>query len=602
MRTTKRSSRYAALAVGLAFVAVSCGSDSKGSSDTAAPATSAPAAETSAPAAETSAPETTAGGAETTAGGSGGAAMTLTIDLNPKAVWDDGSPITVADYKCSFDAIMNTPGSISTTGYDKIASVEAGDSDQQVVVKFNEVYAPYKDLFGEGRLIKAAAVKDCNDVSADFADNIPFSAMPYKIESWSLDQLVLVKNDKYFGDDPGKVDKIVMVPKADSDTEIASLVSGESDFIFPQAYAGISDALNDPNIKSTPGYGTNYEGLYFQEDQACTPDETRSCAFKDNDFRKAFAKSIDRNLIRDNIYDPIFPGGPLLNCGLWVPTIGPWCDNTIFGKADGTDGYYDPTAAEKILTDAGWTKDGSGMWAKDGTVPEIHWIINSGNTRRESTQALMIPELKAAGFNVIADNCDAACYFQQRLPALKYDMAMYINTAAPDPSVTGIMACTSIPSEANGNQGQNSAGWCDEAASADMLESDKTIDETKRADLIHKVGEALADDAVMLSLYQFPNVAAWRTDQVGSPVDLDAANYMGFQNINQWEDTNGDGQIVVGAEQWPECLNPITECANSSWYVWTTAFKVLPSTWMTTAKGTYEPSQLVTGEPKVTIG
>ena len=56
-----------------------------------------------------------------------------------------------------------------------------------------------------------------------------------------------------------------MVPKADSDTEIASLKSGEVDFIFPQAFAGITDALNDPNIKFTPGYGTNYEGLYFQQ-------------------------------------------------------------------------------------------------------------------------------------------------------------------------------------------------------------------------------------------------------------------------------------------------------------------------------------------------
>ena len=136
--------------------------------------------------------------------------------------------------------------------------------------------------------------------------------------------------------------------------------------------------------------------------------------------------------------------------------------------------------AETILTDAGWEKDGSGMWAKDGVAPEIHWIINSGNTRRESTQALMIPELQAAGFNVIADNCDAACYFQQRLPALKYDMAMYINTASPDPTVTGIMACTSIPSADNGNQGQNSAGWCNEDASAAMLESDQTVDDAAR--------------------------------------------------------------------------------------------------------------------------
>ncbi len=598
MRTTRRSTRYAALAIGFAFVAAACGNDDNTSSSDTTAGTETTAA--AAPETTAAAPETTAGGTDTTAAAASGAAMTLTMNINPDAVWDDGTPISFADFKCTTDAILNTPGSLSTVGYDKITSIEAGESDKQVVVEFSEVYAPYKNLFGN--LLKADVVDDCNDVSALFADNIPFSAMPYKIESWSLDQLILAKNDSYYGTDVGIVDKIVMVPKADSDTEIASLVAGESDFIFPQAYAGITDALNDPNISSTPGYGTNYEGLYFQQDLNCTPDETRSCAFMDADFRQAFAKSIDRNLILENIYDPIFPGGPLLNCGLWVPTIGPWCDQTIFGAADGTDGFFDAAGAETILTDAGWEKDGNGMWAKDGVAPEIHWIINSGNTRRESTQALMIPELQAAGFNIIADNCDAACYFQQRLPALKYDMAMYINTASPDPTVTGIMACSSIPSADNGNQGQNSAGWCNEEASALMLESDQTVDDTARADLIHKVGAFLAEDAVMLPLYQFPNIAAWRTDQVGGPVDKDAANYQAFQNINEWEDTNGDGQIVIGAEQWPECLNPITECANSSWYVWTTAFKVLPAVWATTAEGTYEATQLVTGEPDVALG
>jgi rod shape determining protein RodA len=46
-----------------------------------------------------------------------------------------------------------------------------------------------------------------------------------------------------------------------------------------------------------------------------------------------------------------------------------------------------------------------------------------------------------------------------------------------------------------------------------------------------QIGQYLADDAVMLPLYQFPNIAAWRTDQVGGPVDKDAANYQAFQNI-----------------------------------------------------------------------
>jgi peptide/nickel transport system substrate-binding protein len=417
-------------------------------------------------------------------------------------------------------------------------------------------------------------------------DNIPFSGREWKIESWSLDQLILVPNEAYWGPETPTAQQVVMVPKADSDTEIASLKSGESDFIFPQAYAGITEALNDPNIQYTPGYGTNYEGLYFQQ---------REGPFADDAFRTAFAKSIDRDLILSQIYDPIFPGAPLLECGLWVPTIGEWCDDTIF-----TD-YYNATEAEQILTDAGWAKNGDGMWAdSSGNVPTIRWIVNSGNSRRESTQALMIPELQAAGFNVVTDNCDAACYFQQRLPALDYDLAMYINTASPDPTVTGIMHCDSVPSEENGNQGQNSTGWCNEEASALMTQSDQTVDEAARIDMIHQIGAFLAEDAVMLPLFQFPNIAAWRTDALSGPVDKDAANYQAFQNVWEWVPADGD-QIVIGAEQWPECLNPITECANSSWYVWTTAFKVLPTVWETTSEGTYQPSALVTGEPVVEV-
>ena len=88
------------------------------------------------------------------------------------------------------------------------------------MVKFSDgVHAQYNNLFGEGKLIKASAVKNCNDVNDDFQDNIPFSAQPYKIQSWSRDQLVFVKNDKYYGNDPGKVAQVVMVPKADTDTD-----------------------------------------------------------------------------------------------------------------------------------------------------------------------------------------------------------------------------------------------------------------------------------------------------------------------------------------------------------------------------------------------
>ena len=216
-------------------------------------------------------------------------------------------------------------------------------------------------------------------------------------------------------------------------------------------------------------------------------------------------------------------------------------------------------------------------------------MVNSGNTRRESAQALLIPEMRAAGFDVVADNCDAACVFQQRLPAMDFDLSMYISTAAPDPTVTPTSHCDQIPSEENNLQGQNTDGWCNEEASELMiaLRPGARRGDPGRADLPDRPPDGRGRRVA--AVLPVPQHRAWRTDQVGGPVDQDAGNYQAFQNIWAWEDTNGDGQIVIGAEQWPECLNPVTECANSSWMVWTSAFKVLPAVWNTTGEGTYVP-------------
>ncbi|NCY17688.1 MAG: hypothetical protein EBX39_13200, partial [Actinobacteria bacterium] len=91
------------------------------------------------------------------------------------------------------------------------------------------------------------------------------------------------------------------------------------------------------------------------------------------------------------------------------------------------------------------------------------------------------------------------------------------------------------------------------------------------------------------------------TDQVGGPVDADLNNYQAFINFNEWEDVDGDGQIVIGAEQWPGCLNPITECANSSWYVWTVAFPLGMGVYDTTNDGDYVVTPMMAGEPVVEI-
>lgn len=541
---------------------------------------------TSAAAGETT---TTADSGETTTTVEPGTpgAMTVTVDLNPDAVWSDGTPVTAEDFICTQQAFLNTPGSLSTIGYAEMLSVAAGESDKQVVIEFAEVYAPYKTVFNQ--ILPAHLIDNCSDISSDFLDSIPVSARPWLLQEWSDQQAIMVPNEAYWGDDKPTAARMIQVPRTE-DGGIASLGAGEVDFIFPQAFAGITDALSADNIEFVPGYGTNYEGLYFQQG------EVRNGPFADPIFRAAFSMSVDRDLILANIYDPIFPGAPLLQCGLWVPNIGEWCDNTQFENS------YDPEGAAALLEENGWTLNGSGLWEKDGVVPEIKWMINTPNARREAAQALMIPEFLNQGFNVVADNGDAATVFQQRLPAGDYDLAMYINTAAPDPSVTGIMACSEVPSEENNNQGQNSVFWCNEEASDLMVQADQELDVPARTELVHQIGQTLVDDHVMLPLFQFPNIAAWRTDRIeGDAPAADAANYRAYNNSSQFWQPIGKDDIVVGAEQWPECINPVTECANSSWMVWTTSFAVFPAIWDTTSEGDFTLTSLVVGEPTVSV-
>jgi peptide/nickel transport system substrate-binding protein len=599
----RRSKRLVALVAGVSLVAAACGGDDD--DDTAT--TDAPSEETSGAettTAETSGSETTTAdtsatteadaGAESAEGGgeapSGDTVMTVTVNLNPDAVWEDGSPITVADLECTWQANLNTPGAIQTAGYDQISSVEQGESEKQAIINYTSVYGPYKTLFNV--IIKKAAVADCNDISGDFSTELPISGRPVMIDSWSESQSVLVPNPNYWGDDTMVAEQFVMVPQTDTDTEIASIKAGQVDYIYPQFGDALGTALQDENITLDIQSGGDYEAIYFQMDPA------RGGPFADDDYRAAFSMSIDRQSLFDQIYGPIFASagaeGALLNCGPIVE--GPYCPDDAFQNT------YDPAAAEQILTDAGWEKDGSGMWAKDGVVPEVRWMVNAGNARRENTQDYLIPLLAQAGFNVVADNCEAECVFQQRLPSLDFDMAMYISTAPPDPTyLTPAFTCDNIPSEENANQGQNSSGWCNEEASDALHQADVTADQADREELVKSALRAMDTDHVLLPLVNYPKSGAWRSDQVGGPLDGETANYRAFSNFHLWEDTNGDGQIVLGAEQWPGCLNPVTECANSSWYVWTVSFPTLPAIWDSTNDQEFEITNLVTEEPVVEV-
>ncbi len=248
MSNMRRAKRLVALGVGLSLVAMACGGDDD---DDATTATTAAEEGTETTTAETDAPATTEAASDTTAAGeegeggegsaapAGDAAMTITVALNPDAVWEDGSPITWEDVECTWQGQLNTPGSIETVGYDKISSVSQGADEKEVIIEFSEPYGPYKTLFNQdhqegGRRRLHGHLGRLRNGRADLGPSVHPPGVEREPEHPRPQRELLGRRQAV-------TEQVVFVPQTDTDTEIASIKSGQVDYIYPQ----FGDTLGD---------------------------------------------------------------------------------------------------------------------------------------------------------------------------------------------------------------------------------------------------------------------------------------------------------------------------------------------------------------------
>jgi len=467
------------------------------------------------------APSTGNGGVETHTDGS----FTVTYRIDPAARWSDGTPITSTDVWFTWRARLDTEGSLNTIGYDLITAV--GHDDPGVaVVEFSEPYAPWRQLFGgiEG-ILPAHAFDGETETSGHWNDSIPVSGGPWRQESWSQDQHILVPNENYWvADRLPLADRVVMVPREDTDTEVTALQTGEVMAAFPQPFPGAKQRLGPP-LAFASGEGTFMEGLWMNQ---AAPDRRFEITKR---LRQALAHSLDRQQVADVALGPIIDDPEVLQCAGWNPAFGEWC-------GDHFDRYVqDMDAVEKLLTADGWTRpDPEGLWVNaEGTELVLQWNTVAGNKRREDVQALVIEMTRPFGIGWEIINYDAGELFQNRLPVMNFGpVALYANSTDPDPTVTAIYDIDGIPTEANGYSGQNFTAYASEQASDLAFAIDAELDEAERLKLVHDLGALLADDVPWIPLYVLPNLLTWDPVVLEGPGRYVSSVYGGFYDLYDW--------------------------------------------------------------------
>jgi peptide/nickel transport system substrate-binding protein len=455
--------------------------------------------------------------------------FTVTYNLKPEAVWEDGSPITSEDVEFTWKAQLNTRGAISTTGYDSIKSIDTSDP-KTVVIEFSEPYVDWPDLFGGALqfVLKKDAFPDADqdkpDLSSEMLEEVPFSGGPWILESWNKQESLLVPNDAFWGDKP-LLDQVSFVRRQNQTTELNSLKSGEVSVIYPQpSNVSLLDQVADtPAIETVAGDSPFWEAIHFNHEAPPLDDPA---------VREALLYGINRQAVVDTIIKLNNPEAQVLNCFGWLPPVGEWCDDTDFAAFT-----YQPAKSIEILEGDGYDCSGvpENPCEKDGEPLSIEYVTTAGNDRRADTQALLKDQAKAAGFDLQTKVEDATFLFSNILVKGDYTMTEFAFGGSPDPSVTAIMACDQIPSEDNGFSGQNTDFWCNEQATKLMHDSDKELDPAKRLDLIHQIGDFTVEDFVGIPIYLFPQPTAWRSDKIAGPVGTyNETIYSSFYNMHEW--------------------------------------------------------------------
>jgi peptide/nickel transport system substrate-binding protein len=444
--------------------------------------------------------------------------MQVEWKVNKDAVWSDGASVGCKDFfllwfsATSQTKTVGADGSeasvwdSSPTGYDQISKLTCSD-DKTIVTDFSKPYADYRALFGPllpaHVLEKQTGIADITKLTdtnveevkkaatfwttgwVGFNADLALSAGPYKIESANEDEVVMVRNDKWWGE-PGGPAKVTIRVNNDAQSAAQQLQNKEVDIIAIQADGAVAQQLRgDSSVKTFALAGQTYEHIDFRMDFPL---------FQDKAVRDAVAACVDRQDLIDKLVKDVDPNAKPLGNVMFMPNEAGYEDH----YAD--TGKGDVEASKKILTDAGYTQGADGVFAKNGARVSFrlgHRIVE----RRSQTVRLIQASCAKAGIEVIDDQTEN--FNNERLPASDFDMALFawVGTAVKSSSY-GNYASKDAGGSANYNRYSNK--------DMDKLftEANAELDYAERTKMLNEVDKLMRADMHMLPLFVLPDFAA----------------------------------------------------------------------------------------------
>jgi peptide/nickel transport system substrate-binding protein len=314
--------------------------------------------------------------------------LVVTYTINPKAKWNDGSPITWESFKTTWqDNSGKNPdfAASSTDGYSSIKTVTQGTDERQAVVTFDGTWAWWHGMFNNILNPHVNSVKVFNE---GYVNNMhpEWGAGPYTVSSYDkkTGTVTFKQNPNWWGD-KGKLDSMTYRQMEDT-ASINAFKNGEIDWTG----VGTKDRL--AQVKGMSNITIHRAGSVANRVLEVSGENP---ALKDPNVRKALMESIDRKTLDKIVFNGLdYSETPPGSFNLFPFQKG-YLD--AFTKAGYKAGAAD---ANKLLDQAGWAKGSDGVRAKGGDKLSLSFPVIGDDPVTLAMGKAMVSMAKSAGIQL----------------------------------------------------------------------------------------------------------------------------------------------------------------------------------------------------------
>lgn len=433
--------------------------------------------------------------------------LTLSIQLCPDIIWQNGSPLTADDVAFSIETIRAAE---DDSVYKKVLDYVSGYSKTgtySIDIYFHTQFS--KNLAALHFPVISAAYYQGQADPQSGVNMSPMGSGPYSMQSYSIaSEMKLVASPTYTGKKP-EIKNISVRTTGGAETDVYAFDQGMTDIIVTDAIE--TGRYADEGISGVYQFASNaydFIGFNFQR-----------TLFQDKSMRQSIAYALPKKAICENVY-----------LQYAVTTNTPVSPSSWLYEENVVPYDYDTTMSATLLKNMGWTDtNGDGRLERqtEEGQEQLHVTIlaNQENGARRQVATKLRDELTLLGFDVSLDIQPFAQY-QEKFMNGEFDLIVGGWQMSP---------VTDLYSFFGSDGSFNYTGYEDEQMDALLLAANQAVGDGETLLAYSSLQKRIAEELPYISI-AYRNKAMFTSNRVSGVIIPTEENI--FYSINQWEFEN----------------------------------------------------------------